>query len=200
MTPCRSLLFLITGAVALLCAGAQAQVGVLSKNDTRLSDASDPKFHVGDVWEYKTRSGEENSRLTVVKIDSSPELGIIVHIAVDHLIWKDCQNKPFAQSVPHMPFARKALEVGLSKQTGVYSRCPTTDTDTKSGRPPILKSVQAFTSSKFVTRSRSPSPHIGQASGAIRKRPGKQHQDSCRNIPISLTDPTKGRTDGANLC
>jgi hypothetical protein len=120
----KSLLFLMTGTVALLCAGARAQVGVLPKNDTQLTDASDPKFHVGDVWEYKTRSGEENSRLTVVKIDTSPELGIIVHIAVDNLTWKDCQNKPLPQSVPHMPFARKALEVSLSKQTGAVQSLP----------------------------------------------------------------------------
>jgi hypothetical protein len=31
-----------------------------------------------------------------------------------------------------------------------------------------------------------PSPHIEQASGAIRKRPGKQHQDNWRNIPWVL--------------
>src|SRR5438045_535657 len=102
----------------LLCAGMQAQIGVLPKNDTRLSDASDPKFHVGALWEYKTRSGEESSRLIVVKIDQSPELGIVVHVAVDNLTWRDCRNKPFSQALPHMPFARKALEISLSKQMG----------------------------------------------------------------------------------
>jgi hypothetical protein len=122
MTPCKSLL-LITGAIALLCTAARAQVGALP-NDTRLSNASDPKFHVGDIWEYKTRTGEENSRLTVVKVDSSPELGTIVHIAVNNLTWKDCQNKPFPQSVPHMPFARKVLEASLSKKAGVEQSLP----------------------------------------------------------------------------
>lgn len=123
MTRFKSFL-LMMGAVALLFAGGRAQIGALPKNDTRLNDASDPKFHVGDVWGYKTRSGEDNSRLTVVKIDSSPELGIIVHIAVDNLTWKDCQNRPFPQSVPHMPFARKALDVSLLKQTGVVQSLP----------------------------------------------------------------------------
>ena len=79
-------------SIAILAAAAPAQVGVLPKNDVRLKDATDPKFRVGDVWEYNTRPGEEGSRLTVVKIDNSPELGIIVHVAVDRLIWKDCQN------------------------------------------------------------------------------------------------------------
>jgi hypothetical protein len=123
MTPSKSLAVL-AGVSVLLCAAIQAQIGASPKNDTRLSDASDPKFRVGDVWEYKTRSGEENSRLTVVKIDRSPELGIIVHIAVDNLTWRDCQNKPFSQTVPHMPFARKALEASLSRQAGEAKALP----------------------------------------------------------------------------
>jgi hypothetical protein len=117
-------LFSISATVALLCLGVRAQVGVLPKNDTRLEDASDPKFHVGDSWEYKTRSEEENSRLTTLKIDSSPELGVIVHVAVDNLTWRDCEYKPFPQSVPHMPFARKALDGSLSKQAGVAQSLP----------------------------------------------------------------------------
>jgi len=108
----------------LLCAGMQAQIGVLPKNDTRLSDASDPKFHVGELWEYKTRSGEESSRLIVVKIDQSPELGIIVHVAIDNLTWRDCRSKPFSQALPHMPFARKALETSLFKQMGEVKDLP----------------------------------------------------------------------------
>jgi len=111
-------LIVLAGLSALLCAGTQSQIGAKPKNDIRLSDASDPSFHVGDVWDYETRPGEENSKLTLVKIDRSPELGIIVHIAVDNLTWRDCQNKPFPQAVPHMPFARKALEASLSRQTG----------------------------------------------------------------------------------
>jgi len=56
-----------------------AQVGVKPKSDFSLKDRSDAKFHVGDVWSYKTRSSEDNSRVTIVKIDESPELGVIIH-------------------------------------------------------------------------------------------------------------------------
>jgi len=112
------------GVSALLFAGIQAQIGARPKNDTRLSEASDAKFQVGDLWEYKTHSGEENSRLIVVKADRSAELGVIVHVAIDNLTWRDCQNKPFLQSVPHMPFARNALEASLSKQMGKVKTLP----------------------------------------------------------------------------
>jgi len=39
-----------------------------------LEDATDDKFHFGDVWEYETCKGEEDSRITVVKIDNPPNL------------------------------------------------------------------------------------------------------------------------------
>ena len=93
--PFSKSLILIMGTVALLCAGGVAQIGALPKNDTRLSDASDPKFHVGDVWEYKTRPGEGNSRLTVLKIDSSPELGIIVQSLLTTSHGKTVKISPF---------------------------------------------------------------------------------------------------------
>lgn len=38
----------LAGIFALLCA-VQARIGALPKNNTRLCDASDPKFHVGLV-------------------------------------------------------------------------------------------------------------------------------------------------------
>jgi hypothetical protein len=123
MTLRKSVIVLI-GVAVLVCAALEAQIGALPTSDTRLNDASDPKFHVGDVWEYKTRAGEENATLTVVKIDSSPELAIIVHVAVDTLTWRDCRNQPFRQAVPHMPFARKVLEASLTKQVGEARTLP----------------------------------------------------------------------------
>lgn len=48
----------------------------------------DSKYRVGDVWEYDTRGGEKRSRFVVVKVETSPKLGTIVHIGVDNLIWK----------------------------------------------------------------------------------------------------------------
>ncbi|HLH03414.1 MAG TPA: hypothetical protein VKX25_11630 [Bryobacteraceae bacterium] len=69
----------------------------------------DSQYHVGDVWRYKTREGEEESRLTVVQVDVS-KLGTIVHIAVDKLNWKNCEGGIVQEQIPHMPFAKDALE------------------------------------------------------------------------------------------
>jgi hypothetical protein len=44
------------------------------------TSAEDPKFKPGQVWSYKTRPGEERSTITILRVESSPKLGMIVHI------------------------------------------------------------------------------------------------------------------------
>ena len=109
--------FLLAVAVLLACArAASAQIGVLAQKDTALQDATDEKFKVGDVWEYETRKGEERSTITIVKVDSSPELGVIIHIAVDNVRLANCNGGPSPSAIPHMPFARRALEASVKKK------------------------------------------------------------------------------------
>jgi hypothetical protein len=108
--------FLFCAVPAFFCLPALAQVGVLPKNDVTLTDTTDSKFRIGDVWEYETRKGDEHSRLTIVKIDNSPELGLIVHIGVDNVRFTNCHGGPEPEAVPHMPFARKALEASVTKR------------------------------------------------------------------------------------
>ena len=102
-----------TGCLSLVMS---AQIGVRPKNDVTLKQTTDEKFRVGDVWEYQTRKGEERSRITILRIDDSPELGIIVHIGDDNVHFANCHGGPEPDAVPHMPFARKALEASVMKK------------------------------------------------------------------------------------
>jgi hypothetical protein len=97
---------------------------VLPTKDTSLKEVSDPKFRVGDVWEYHTRRGEEQSRLTVVKVEESPEVGIIVHVAVDRIRLASCHGGPDPTSIPHMPFARSALDASVTKRVATEQPLP----------------------------------------------------------------------------
>src|SRR5437870_13231041 len=106
------------------CIHAPAQVGVLPKKDVSLTDATDDKFRVGNVWEYETRKGEERSRLTILKVDNSPELGVIVHIGVDNVRLSNCRAGPEPEAVPHMPFVRKALEASVKKKVASEQPLP----------------------------------------------------------------------------
>jgi hypothetical protein len=102
---------------------ATLQIGEVT-NDARLKEVRDPKFRSGDVWEYKTRPSEEKSRITILRTETSPGLGMIVHVAVDNLSWKDCQDHSFVQAVPHMPFGRKAIEASLTRRSAIRRALP----------------------------------------------------------------------------
>lgn len=93
-----------------------AQIGLLPTKDFTLSESHDPKFVVGDVWEYRTRAGEEHSRLTIVRVDVSPDLGVIIQVAVDGIKLANCNQGPEPDNIPHMPFARRAFEGSVTKK------------------------------------------------------------------------------------
>jgi hypothetical protein len=111
--------FLLIGSTASLC-----QVGILPKKDTALKQITDGKFRIGDVWEYITRPGEESSRLTIVRIDKSPELGVIIHVGVDKIKLANCSSGPEPDSIPHMPFARSALDASVRKRVATNQPLP----------------------------------------------------------------------------
>jgi len=70
----------------------------------------DKKYQPGQVWQYNTRAGEQASRITVLKIESLPKVGTIVHIRVDHISLRNCAGGPEFDNIPHMPFTKDALE------------------------------------------------------------------------------------------
>jgi hypothetical protein len=43
------------------------------------------RFAPGQIWHYDTRPGEEGSTLTILRVDSFPEDGKVVHIRLDHI-------------------------------------------------------------------------------------------------------------------
>jgi hypothetical protein len=68
---CPALWFFIVSIFAVFSDNAPAQIGALPNGDIRLEESKDPRFRVGDIWEYKTRPGEERSRITILRIEAS---------------------------------------------------------------------------------------------------------------------------------
>jgi hypothetical protein len=68
------------------------------------------RFQSGQVWQYKTRPGEESSRLTIAKVESNPKLGTIVHIQVTDVAIKSTKAPGgVSKVIYHLPFAEQAL-------------------------------------------------------------------------------------------
>jgi hypothetical protein len=80
---------------------------------TELTDATDAKYKVGQRWNYWARIGEEQSTFTIVKIESHPKLGFIVHVGLDNLKLKTKSGS--TGILPHLPMAREALDKSATK-------------------------------------------------------------------------------------
>jgi hypothetical protein len=77
----------------------------------QLVEASDGKYQVGERWGYRTRPGEEASFLTVLKVESSPRLGVIVHVRVDRLRIRNPQAPDgVSDTISHVALAEAAMD------------------------------------------------------------------------------------------
>ena len=81
--------------------------------------ASAQDFAEGQVWSYKTRKGEESSRVLINKIEMHSKFGKIFHISVSDVKVK---NPGIAGGVstdlPHFPVSEETLRKSLTKLNG----------------------------------------------------------------------------------
>ena len=72
--------------------------------------SSDPKFAPGQVWTYHSRETEPNATLTLLKVETLPKIGVIVHIRLDGIRLHNCSGGPEPTEIGHAPFTRDALD------------------------------------------------------------------------------------------
>jgi hypothetical protein len=86
-----------------------------------------PTYRAGQVWNYRTRPGEEGSTFTVLAVERHRKLGIIVHVSVSGLRLKGPEGR-ITNKIDHMPFSEAAItasvlgmvSTGLSPFEGPY--------------------------------------------------------------------------------
>lgn len=73
-------------------------------------DFQDDKFKVGQIWKYKNRLGEENSTITILKVEKYDKNGIVIHIGVNGLKLKNPQRpNGFSDNIGHLPLSKDAM-------------------------------------------------------------------------------------------
>jgi hypothetical protein len=84
---------------------------IASAQDVKSKESMEPKYKVGQTWSYKSRTGEENSYLVILKIETDTKLGKIIHIAMRGLKMKNRRSPDgISEDVNHMPFSETAIE------------------------------------------------------------------------------------------
>lgn len=84
-----------------------------SSKDSKMDfvDTQSSEFKVGQVWKYKTRPNEADSRLTVCKVETAGKLGTVVHVSISAVKVKSPKNKDGeASEISHLPFAESAIK------------------------------------------------------------------------------------------
>jgi hypothetical protein len=86
--------------------------------------AADEKYSSGQVWSYKARRGEAASTVTILKVESLPKLGEIIHIRIDDIALKNCSGAPSPDNIAHAPFSRDAMERSVTRLVKVDPDLP----------------------------------------------------------------------------
>ena len=88
-------------------------------------DFQDDKFKVGQIWKYNTRHGEENSTLTILKVEKYDSIGIVIHIRIDGLKLKNTREpEEFYNDIQHLPFSRKAIFTSVKTLVSEDNKLP----------------------------------------------------------------------------
>jgi hypothetical protein len=76
-------------------------------------------FAEGQIWRYKTRKGEESSRVLINKIEAIPKLGKVFHISLSAVKVKNPQIAGgISTELPHFPVSEATLKQSVITFTG----------------------------------------------------------------------------------
>jgi hypothetical protein len=70
-----------------------------------------PRYRPGQRWIYKAPPGQEDSRVVILQIEKTPEIGTIVHLSVESLrIPAPRIEGGFVTELMHLPFQLESFE------------------------------------------------------------------------------------------
>ncbi|GLS17657.1 hypothetical protein GCM10007874_06720 [Labrys miyagiensis] len=83
------------------------------------SAAQGRDYAVGQIWSYRTRPGEEASRILIDKIEDHAKLGHIFHISIaDVKIQNGLAPGGYSYSLPHLPVSQRTMDTSVVALVG----------------------------------------------------------------------------------
>jgi hypothetical protein len=84
----------------------------------------DSTYSPGQVWSYKARPNEGSSTLTILRVETIPKVGVIVHVRIDGVQFKNCTGGPAPTTIDHAPFTKIALDNSVSRKLRIVLNLP----------------------------------------------------------------------------
>ena len=115
--------------VGVICIAAGVTPLLGCHRDTKetpvLTEVLTAKYHVGETWKYQARPGEESSTLIVVRVESTPTLGVIVHVSLVGLsVHSKRAPTGISDRIAHMPFSEGAIDKSVTAMVGKAEQLP----------------------------------------------------------------------------
>jgi hypothetical protein len=108
--------------IAGLCLASVLGGCAMSSSSSQLNSS---KYHAGERWSYKTRTGEENSTLVIGGVEAAPKQGAVVHICVEGLKLSGPEGTTL-DHIGHMPMSQDAVDKSVTHLVG-QNALPTAD-------------------------------------------------------------------------
>jgi hypothetical protein len=85
-----------------------------------------PAFEAGQVWRYKTRPGEDNSRLYITRIDPWSKGERIIHVYIDKIkiIDNPALDWNVQRDLSHIPITEQALKESVTRLAYTMDKPP----------------------------------------------------------------------------
>ncbi len=111
----RKLSWVVCIALAGLVAFGRQELAQTHTKCAVPQDATDTKYSPGQVWSYKTRESEGSSTITILRVETLPKIGRVIHIRIDGINIRNCSGGPSLHVIEHAPFNKDAIDRSVLK-------------------------------------------------------------------------------------
>ena len=95
------------------------------KKENSGNDFQDDKFKVGQIWNYKNRTGEENSKITILKIEKYYEKEVVIHIYVNGVkIKNELRPNGISDEIGHLPMSIESMNKSVTNLDSENNKLP----------------------------------------------------------------------------
>lgn len=111
--------------IAIACWATALASDAKKGKDSKLTELNTGKYRAGQVWKFKPRPGEDGATLTVVRVESSKDLGVIVHVSVKGVHIRNPRAPGgFSDTLQHGPFSEAAIAKSVTTLVGETKTLP----------------------------------------------------------------------------
>ena len=95
------------------------------KTGNDVNDFQDDKFKVGQIWKYQNRTDEDNSKITILKVEKYNDNEIVIHIYVNGIkIKNELRPNEISEEIGHLPMSKESMNKSVKNLVSENNKLP----------------------------------------------------------------------------